>query len=262
MTYLKKRRELPLFCRLKYSFELNKILEQFYLFSFDDYSKYNDLAPGSELYDNALVYREYLHKWFLNDAEIKKSLSEGRGFYGDNYKQLSLTSFDPDKFGSTDKKMLKNLNKDKKMRIVKRSLSDSASYVPEADERNYTKKNENVKGIFDNILSSFKAEVCRTRFAVLMPGFRTATHIDADTDYTIRIHIPIITNTEAVFGIIKNGRLKEIHLPADGDAWFVNAGFPHYVYNGGKTPRVHLIIALNGQEDLPHDEIEQNGIWS
>lgn len=259
---LKKRRELPLFCKLDYTFDIDEILTHFREHQFDDFSKYNDLNPGSELYNNALVYREYLHKWFLSDSEISKSLDQGVGFYGDSYKQLALTDFDKEKFGHTDVEELKRLNNDKTMKISKRVLASSKNYIPEADERNYTKRNKNVVGVFEKILDTFKSPIARVRFAVLMPGFRTATHIDSDTDYTIRIHIPIVTNPGAVFGIIKNNVTKELHLPADGSCWFVNAGFSHYVYNGGTTPRVHLILAVSGQDDLPFERIEQTGIWS
>ena len=259
---LKKRRELPLFCRLDYRFDIQRILDEFHKNQFDNFAKYNDLNPGSELYENALVYREYLHKWFLRDDEISKSLNNNTGFCGESYKQLALTDFDKEKFGRTDVDSLKRLKNDRKMRIVKRASSEDSNYIPEADERNYTKRNHNVAGVFEEILDTFKAPVARVRFAVLMPGFRTATHIDSDTDYTIRIHIPIVTNLSAVFGIQKAGVTKELHLPADGGVWFVNAGFPHYVFNGGTSPRVHLILALSGQDDLPHDRLREVGIWN
>lgn len=248
---LKKRRQLPLFQKLDYQFDIEKLRAQFFQMQLDDLSKYGDLKPGSKLYEDALHYRKYLHKWFMTSEEISKNVENNEAFYGDDYLQLSLTDFDESHYGRTNFALLEAQQEAPPLSRMKRVQPGSPGYIPEADERNYTKRNSLCTGYFEEVLNTFKSPIARTRFAALKPGFRTDTHIDADTDYTIRIHIPICTNPNAVFGIYGKDGLDERHLPADGSAYFCNTGFPHYVENRGVSARVHLLIAINGQEDLP-----------
>ena len=44
---------------------------------------------------------------------------------------------------------------------------------------------------------------------------------------------------------------EKIHLPADGHAYIVNAGFMHSFCNGGSTPRYHYcgILSLSNRGD-------------
>ena len=35
-----------------------------------------------------------------------------------------------------------------------------------------------------------------------------------------------------------------------GEVWFLNQGLRHSAWNKGKTSRSHIIISVNGQEDL------------
>lgn len=257
-----RRRDLPLFCKLDHKFDIDLLVREFHTLGLDQYDKYNDLNAGTSFYSNALTYRGYLRKWFMSDNEIEVSELNGMGLSGQQYRQLALTEFNEDLRSKEplDRKLA--LYTESPKMLMKRVDPVSEHYVPEADERNYTKRTELAQGAFGGVLDAFRAKVARSRFAVLMPGFRTATHIDSDTDYTVRIHIPLISSHESVFGVVKNGLTTELHLPADGSAWFVNAGFPHYVENRGTTPRVHIIIALDGQEDLPAmEEMKVRGIW-
>lgn len=257
-----KRRELPLFCKLEHRFDMPALLAQFRALGLDDFTKYNDLNGGSDFYEKALSYRRYLREWFLTPEEKITTRGNVEGLSGEQYRQIALTAFDPRQKRPPieDKELI--LHAESKKTLMKRVDPTSPLYVPEADERNYTQRTDLAVGAFAQLLDSFRGRVTRSRFAVLMPGFRTATHIDADTDYTIRIHIPLVTNPDCHFGIIKNNVDHRRHLPADGSAWFVNAGFPHYVENLGCEPRVHIIVALDGQQDLPSkDLLEREGEW-
>ncbi len=243
-------------------FDIAELQRDFLKLGLDEYERYNDLNAGSEFYSNALAYRKYLRKWFMNDKEVIQSESQGDELSGSQYRQLALTRFDQSKKSSQFSSELEPLKATSGKQLMQRVDPKSEFYVPEADERNYTVRTEVAVDSFARLLDSFKAKVTRSRFAVLMPGFRTATHIDSDTDYTVRIHIPIVTNPDSVFGVYRGKQLTELHLPADGRAWFVNAGYPHYVENRGTEPRVHIIVALDGQEDLATEEFRrENGIW-
>ena len=123
-------------------------------------------------------------------------------------------------------------------------------YVPELDEHNYGKWNENVKGAFADLLNSFKSPLTRVRLAVLMPNMTIKKHVDYDPSYICRYHIPLITNKDVEFGMEVNGKEELFSMPADGSIYFFNSGLPHWVSNKSSEPRLHLILDTNGQLDL------------
>jgi hypothetical protein len=248
---IRKRAELPNFGKLNIQVDMQKLLDYCHEHEIFNINKYQDLKPGGHIYENALHYRKYLHKWFLTDEEINKAMENNEAFYGENYAQLGITEYN-ESLGKTNYDILEKENDSKNLKKLKRVDRNSKFYIPEADERNYTKPNKLYTGYIKEILDQFKGKITRTRFAYAAPGFRTATHIDADTDYTIRIHIPIITNPKATLGVIRRGELDERHFPADGSVIFFNTGWPHFAFNGGDTSRIHLIIAVEGQDDIAH----------
>ena len=86
-------------------------------------------------------------------------------------------------------------------------------------------------------------ELWRTRLLVAEGKYQSLKHIDYDWRY----HVPIMTNTNC-FLEYEN---EKIHLPADGHAYIVNAGFMHSFSNGGLTPRYHYcgILSLPNKGD-------------
>ena len=44
--------------------------------------------------------------------------------------------------------------------------------------------------------------------------------------------------------------IQKMHMPADGSVYFLNTGMTHWAENNGDNGRIHLVISLNGQEDL------------
>ena len=123
--------------------------------------------------------------------------------------------------------------------------------TPEGDESNYTDLEDWAKGTYiEEVLDMF-SEPTRTRFCVIEPGGYMKPHIDYNTDYSVRYQIPITTNDWCHVGVQRKGEKPElIHMPADGSIWFMNQGFNHAAWNMGKTDRVHLIICVNGQDEL------------
>ena len=76
-------------------------------------------------------------------------------------------------------------------------------------------------------------------------------HMDYNTSYSVRYHIPIQTNPWSYIGIQRKNELPEVkHLPADGGVWFINQGWKHSAWNLGQTDRIHLIVSVMGQDDL------------
>lgn len=130
------------------------------------------------------------------------------------------------------------------------------NYRNNDDERNYTKLVDWAKGTYiEEILNKFKSQYTRCRFCVIRPGGYILPHIDYNTDYSVRYQIPIQTNDWSYFGIQRKNEKPEVrHFLADGSTWFFNPGWNHSAWNMGKTDRIHMIVCVNGQEDLKEDE--------
>lgn len=73
----------------------------------------------------------------------------------------------------------------------------------------------------------------------LPAGGRIANHTDggASLHFVHRLHLPVITNTDALFTVGDETR----HLAA-GEVWEINNCRSHGVCNGGASARVHLIL--------------------
>lgn len=238
------REHLPLYKILpRPKIDIADLQRQLKEYGFDDYSKYIDLDFGGEYVHLCNQYNE-THTKFISEEESQRQ----RGHYnGQMYRQFALTSFDSKTYPGVE---LMAAIPDKRRAIRSASDRSSLTYLPQLDERNYCVPNERAKGAFLEILKSFKAKFTRVRLAVLMPGFEGQPHIDYNTDYSIRVHIPIVTNKDATFSYVVGGKTEEFHMPADGSMWYVNTGYTHFVKNLGTEPRLHLVVNLESQEDL------------
>jgi hypothetical protein len=77
--------------------------------------------------------------------------------------------------------------------------------------------------------------------SVVMPGATIDPHTDElGADWSIRIHVPLLTNPDACF--ISGDSL---HRMAVGFAYEVDTRARHSVWNAGTTPRVHLMFDLH-----------------
>lgn len=87
----------------------------------------------------------------------------------------------------------------------------------------------------------------RARFMLLeSEGETMPFHTDA-TREAWRLHIPLVTNLDALFQWQgPDGAVESIHLPADGSAWLVRVDVMHRAINASsqKTGRVHLLMGL------------------
>lgn len=233
------RKKLPPFLKLPYQFDMNKILEEFE--KFKDLSLYDDLNPSNpdsaygDFY-NSSTKLDHLKK-FINEKE--------QAIYGSEfYKQLSLTEFDGDTAP-------REFSQDNRLGTYRKStIIDDEKYNPVLDERRYTKRKDICTGYWNTVLDTFKAPVTRTRFAYMAPDHSIKPHIDYNTTYSIRVHIPIITNKDAVMCVKDKTGVNKIHMPADGSVYFLNTGLTHWAENNGNEGRTHLVISLNGQDDL------------
>jgi hypothetical protein len=219
---MKRREELPFFKKLPYTFDVDRILKDFDLIKDknDDLTiegGYGDLvgskAPKLENAFGIGKYTEYV------DGMVK----------GD-YTQVVMTQYNPD--AVSRKYNIKINNK-------------------RPDERHYNLLRPELEGSYiQEVMNTFRGEATRTRIAILKPGAAIKPHIDYNTDYSVRYHIPLITNEQCGFkNTDKQGNSEEIHMGL-GECWFLNQGFKHSAWNNGDTERWHLIVSVLTQEDL------------
>ena len=219
---MKRREELPFFKKLPYTFDVDRILKDFDLIKDknDDLTiegGYGDLvgskAPKLENAFSIGKYTEYV------DGMVK----------GD-YTQVGMTQYNPDA-----------VNREYNIKISNKR----------PDERHYNALRPELEGSYiQEVMNTFRGEATRTRIAILKPGAAIKPHIDYNTDYSVRYHIPLKTNNLCGFdNVDKQGNREEIHMGL-GECWFLNQGFRHSAWNNGETERWHLIVSVLTQEDL------------
>ena len=119
-------------------------------------------------------------------------------------------------------------------------------YDPIVDERNYTKLPERLQGTYiEKLLGQFKATPCRARFVKLEPGEEVAAHQEYNPKYALKAHIPVHSNPSCRFEFPH----LTVYIDPPG-AYLLNTGLPHGAINHGDSERVHLIVSLDGQQDV------------
>lgn len=121
---------------------------------------------------------------------------------------------------------------------------------PKICSRNYIRNEQNMTTIFSDVpsytlsvLKKFSPFFHRCRYSTILPGGYVKPHRDYTLQYSVRIHVPIITNLKAVVGFGENGDVGT-HLAADGSVWFLNQSVVHWAKNLGTSSRTHLIICV------------------
>jgi hypothetical protein len=82
----------------------------------------------------------------------------------------------------------------------------------------------------------------RIRYMRLLPKTGLSVHNDS----SVRYHYVLETNDNSYIyhNSTNTGIIKTLgyHIPNDGYFYKVNTKMEHYVYNGGTTPRVHIVV--------------------
>lgn len=129
-----------------------------------------------------------------------------------------------------------------------------------ANEADHTQKNQIVEvfqkkhdvptALYTELIAEIVAklaekgiQVTRIRLAVLTPhreehGFWHKDGVEVPNYLKLRLHIPIVTNSQCYFEY----QDSRFHMPADGSAWLVNVGKDHRVLNLSSEDRYHLIM--------------------
>jgi len=123
------------------------------------------------------------------------------------------------------------------------SLYDYESNTHNANESVFANWNpaapEYLKSIVATLLGSYQWGIGRVRYMRLLPKTGLTVHNDLEP----RFHYVFDTNQ---YCYICDSQPKNhaicYHLPADGNFYQVDTTRNHYVYNGGTTERIHLVI--------------------
>lgn len=239
------RKQLPPFGFLKnIKFDVETLIHYCNNNNLLDPELYNDIKVDSNSPEKGLVtVNDYtVNNFFLED--------NGKKLNGELYRQLYLTEIFE---GVSDQTNFKQTSSSAITRL-KRINPNSELYTPEADELNYGKRNDLVKGPLKDLLDFFKSRPTRVRFAYLAPNFSIKPHVDYDPSYITRYHLPLITNTKCTMKVFnwenRSERIYETHFPADGRLYFLNTGKKHCAENNSNQPRIHLIVDVHGQIEL------------
>ncbi len=224
----KMRRELPPTKKLDLKFDIEKLRADLHTLDTQSPGAWNGL---NNEYANLCKTHSSLPKFFIGADEDMHSNS--------SYLQLALTEFDQS-FDLSQRAEKSGTVWDQK----------SPKNQAIADERFYRKQIAAMPSYLIEVLKYFSPHLHRSRLSKLMPGKEVLPHIDYDTTYSIRLHIPIETNPEATMGVNYFGKIHEEHWPADGSVYFVNQGCLHWAKNLGKAPRTHLILSIDSQKFL------------
>lgn len=85
----------------------------------------------------------------------------------------------------------------------------------------------------------------RARILKLAAGTQSTWHVDGQPQtYSVRLHIPIITNRQCFF----NYENESFHMAADGGGYLVKVNRLHMIHNKSNEDRFHLVMNVWDQE--------------
>ena len=118
------------------------------------------------------------------------------------------------------------------------------------EEHLYNVPTEDYSGsYFEKIVTQLKAPASRIRITKLAPGKAIPFHVDYDVSYAVRCICPIYGDRNVVNVFRRDGELEAYNLE-NGQAYFLNIGYPHAVMNMSDKPRIALMFSLDGTDDL------------
>lgn len=148
----------------------------------------------------------------------------------DNFEQINLT---------TPSEILPHTSS------IKERLKRREEHLYNVPTEDYT------DSIFEEIVTQCKAPASRIRITKLAAGKIIPFHVDYDVSYAVRCICPIYGGENVVNLFKRNNKIEAYNLE-DGNAYFLNIGYPHAVVNMSNKPRIALMFSLDGTDDLEH----------
>lgn len=125
------------------------------------------------------------------------------------------------------------------------SIYDRETNIKLADESEFSEYNdnipENLRYELERLKRYINTNIGRARLMRLMPKTGLSIHKDLEKRY----HLALDTNDGCMFAeCVKISSMRSIGytIPSDNRWYSVDTTRSHYVYNGGKTPRIHLVV--------------------
>ena len=163
----------------------------------------------------------------------------------DHFEQINLTKYKDQKEVTLELCEETYNTNSAKARIRRENID------PSLDERNYNYPTDGYVGsYFEEIANSFICKPIRVRLTKLNAGKELDPHIDYDPSYAVRIIIPLVTHPEVLNQFWRKEEYSEVHMPADGSAYFINTGVKHSVVNRSPIDRIALMFSLDGTADI------------
>lgn len=108
----------------------------------------------------------------------------------------------------------------------------------------YVNPTEICTGYLNEVMETIRAAGLnpkRARLSLLKAKGQSSLHRDgADSEYVVRLHIPLITSEKCLFSCEEGSA----HLPANGRAYLLRVNRMHQVVNESDEDRIHLIMAI------------------
>ena len=146
----------------------------------------------------------------------------------DNFEQINLT---------TPSEILPYTNS------IKERLKRKEEHLYNVPTKDYT------GSYFEEIVTQLKAPASRIRITKLAPNKVIPFHVDYDVSYAVRCICPVYGDKNVVNLFRRNNKVEAYNLE-NGNAYFLNIGYPHAVVNMSDKPRIALMFSLDGTNDL------------
>jgi len=118
------------------------------------------------------------------------------------------------------------------------------------EEHLYNVPTEDYAGsYFEEVVKQLEAPASRVRITKLAPGKTIPFHVDYDISYAVRCIVPIYGDKNVINLFKRDNKLEAYNLE-EGNAYFLNIGYPHAVVNMSDKPRIALMFSLDGTQDL------------
>ena len=108
---------------------------------------------------------------------------------------------------------------------------------------------EYTNSYIERVVTQCKASASRVRITKLAAGKNIPFHVDYDVSYAVRCIVPIYGDAQVINLFKRDGKLEAYNLE-NGNAYFLNIGYPHAVINMSNKPRIALMFSLDGIDDL------------
>ena len=120
------------------------------------------------------------------------------------------------------------------------SLYDRVNNVELVSEQAFTELNAEFPEYTKTVLTRLGITLGRVRYMRLAPKTGLSVH----ADNSVRYHLVLRTNPHAYIAQTMRGPIGAVcyHMPADTHFYKVDTTLEHFVYNGGSTDRIHLVI--------------------